>query len=448
MQNKYLKTLVFHVLIGILIYLFRFLGNVYFTGVFLYFFVRIISLKRHLKPLEVVKACAYIVGAEVILRMTNSGPFYEASKYLVIVFSVIGLFYNGFNKKATPYLLYVFLLIPSVYLSLYLLDISTDIKKAIAFNLSGPVCLGVSALFCFGIKIKKEQLKSVLNNILFPLVSTLVYVIMYNPNIAVVTKEAGANFAASGGFGPNQMATVLGLGMFLMTVQFFYFTKSKYLKFLDLGFILLFAFRAIVTFSRGGVFTAIAMIVAFLFFQYRVTDARRKNKMLMSIVVFCIIGLFTWGVSVIQTNGLIENRYTNRNAAGIVKSDVTTGRGLLFLAEFDEFLENPFLGVGVGRVKDLRFQKSGIHAASHNEMSRIIAEHGLLGIIAFSILLFVPLLFRLGNRRNILFYSFYGFWLLTINHSAMRIAAPAFIYALCLLNITDEKSSLHREQIK
>jgi hypothetical protein len=27
------------------------------------------------------------------------------------------------------------------------------------------------------------------------------------------------------------------------------------------------------------------------------------------------------------------------------------------------------------------------------------------------------------------------FWLLTINHAAMRIAAPAFVYSLSLLNI-------------
>ena len=96
---------------------------------------------------------------------------------------------------------------------------------------------------------------------------------------------------------------------------------------------------------------------------------------------------------------------------------------------------------------DLRFQKTGVHAASHNEMSRILSEHGLFGVFAFSILLVVPLLFRLGNRSNVLFFSFYLFWLLTINHSAMRIAAPAFIYALSLLHIIDDKPSLHRKQI-
>ncbi|WP_281847488.1 O-antigen ligase family protein [Olleya namhaensis] len=447
MQNNYLKLLGIHILIGALIYLLRPLGNLYFVGVFFFFLIRIVNAKQQLKGFEIVKACAYILGAEVILRMTESGPFYEASKYLVIMFSVMGLFYNGFNKKATSYLLYIVLLIPAVYVSLYLLDVGVNIKKAIAFNLSGPVCLGVAALFCYGLRITKTQLESIINFAIFPLVSTLTYVILYNPNVAAVSTSTGSNFAASGGFGPNQMATVLGIGIFLMTVRFFYFSKTKVLRYLDLALVLLFAFRAIVTFSRGGVWTAILMIIAFIFVLYRTMDKANKNRMLLSVIIFLGIGVATWILSASQTNGMIEKRYANQNARGQEKSDVTTGRGDLFLEEFDEFIANPFFGVGVGRVKDLRFQKTGIHAASHNEVSRIIAEHGLLGVFAFSILLVVPLLFRIGNRSNVLFFSFYLFWLLTINHSAMRIAAPAFIYALSLLHIIDDKPSLHRKQI-
>mgnify|MGYP002376192243 FL=1 len=176
-------------------------------------------------------------------------------------------------------------------------------------------------------------------------------------------------------------------------------------------------------------------------------DKVNKTRMISSVVVFFVIGAATWIISTIQTNGMIEKRYANQNAVGMEKEDITTGRTDLFVAEFEEFLENPLLGVGVGRIKDLRFQETGIHAASHNEMSRIIAEHGFLGILAFSILLLVPLFFRLKDRSNVLFFSFYLFWFLTINHSSMRIAAPAFIYALSLIHIKDETPRLHRKQV-
>ncbi len=447
MSKNYIKLLGLHVFIAVLVYFFRALGSLYFYIAVLYFFITIISAPKQKKAFEIIKACTYILGIEVLLRMTGGAVFYEINKYLVIVLSVFGLFYNGFNKKATFYLLYIILLIPGIYVSLYLLDIGQNIRKAIAFNLSGPISLGISALFCFGVKVTKNQLEKIINFCLYPLVSTLVYIILYNPNVAAVATSTGSNFQSSGGFGPNQVSTVLGLGIFFFSVRFFYFSKTRFLKYIDLIFILLFSFRAIVTFSRGGVFTAIAMILAFIFILYKSMDKKNKNRMLVSTVVFLLIAASTWVISTTQTNGMIEKRYANQDSRGREKADVSTGRGDLFIAEFDEFIDNPFLGVGVGRVKDIRFQKTGVHAASHNEMSRIIAEHGLLGVLAFIILLIVPLFFRYGNKSNVLFYSFYLFWLLTINHSSMRIAAPAFIYALSLLHIIDEKPSVHRQQI-
>ncbi len=116
--------------------------------------------------------------------------------------------------------------------------------------------------------------------------------------------------------------------------------------------------------------------------------------------------------------------------------------------ELEEFISNPFLGVGAGKIKELRFEKEGRAAASHNEISRILGEHGMFGIIAFLIIFFVPLFYRMRNRKNIFFYSFYLFWFLTVNHSSMRIAAPAFIYGLSLLNISYEKPIVHRKQVR
>lgn len=447
MNSSYLKILALHIFIGILVFFFRSFGNIYFFLIVGYFLFKIINAPKQLMAFEVIKACAYVLAVEVLLRMTGGVIFYEASKYLVILFVLIGLYYKGFHKKAAIYFLYLILLIPSIYVSLYLLDVGVNIKNAIAFNLSGPVCLGISALFCFGVKVSKVQLETIINYAIYPLTSVLVFIFIFNPNVSEVATGTGSNFAASGGFGPNQVSTVLGLGMFLVTARYFYFSKTKLLRYIDLILIILFAFRAIVTFSRGGVFTGIAMIIAFVFFQYRTMDKKNKNRLFASMGLFLIVASLTWLLSIAQTNGFIEKRYANQNALGQEKSDVTTGRGILFLIEFNEFIDNPMLGVGVGRVSDLRFQKTGIHAASHNEMSRIIAEHGLFGVLAFFILLLTPLFFRFKNRSNILFYSFYIFWILTVNHSAMRIAAPAFIYALSLLHVTNEKPTIHRQPI-
>jgi hypothetical protein len=118
------------------------------------------------------------------------------------------------------------------------------------------------------------------------------------------------------------------------------------------------------------------------------------------------------------------------------------------MGELDGFITNPFFGIGSSRAKDQRIEEDGQGVTSHNEISRTLAEHGMLGVIILIILLFKPLELRAGNRRNYYFYALLAFWFATINHSSMRIAAPAFMYALALLNLTHDKRPIHRKQLK
>jgi hypothetical protein len=109
------------------------------------------------------------------------------------------------------------------------------------------------------------------------------------------------------------------------------------------------------------------------------------------------------------------------------------------------FYKNPAFGVGVGRNREIREDELGISAASHNELSRILAEHGTFGIFGLFILIIIPLTLFNVTKENIFVLSFFVFWALTINHAAMRTAAPAFIYALSLIKVSfDEKTTLYR----
>jgi len=97
---------------------------------------------------------------------------------------------------------------------------------------------------------------------------------------------------------------------------------------------------------------------------------------------------------------------------------------------------------------ELRKEESGEAVLSHNEISRTMAEHGSFGIMALLILFATPLFLYLNNREHIYLLCFLFFWLLTINHAAMRIAAPAFIYSLSILKIVkvrDENPAVYRE---
>ena len=434
----YYKLLIFHILLAIGVYTFRPLALAYFLFITIFLSYKVLMISKKKKTFYVLFACAYLVGAEVFLRMYCGTVFYEAIKYLVIAFLLMGLISNSFSNNSLIYVLYILLLIPGIFVAVADLGFETDIRRAIAFNLSGPICLGVSAVFCYKRSVTFNQIKIILLGLLLPLVSMAVYLFLYTPNLQEVITSTESNFVTSGGFGPNQVATVLGIGIFVLATRFF-MSKAPFLyKMVDLILLSILSYRAIITFSRGGVITAIIMILAFLGLYYLKVNIKTKFRIKFSLLVFLAMVVFTWIYSSIQTGGFIEKRYANQDGAGREKEDVTTGRSDLIAFEFNEFIDNPFLGIGVGKVKEARLNETGVEAASHNEMSRIVAENGLLGVLAFLILVIAPLVHIIKNKSNLFFYSFYVFWLLTINHSAMRIAAPAFIYALSLLNISYE----------
>ena len=156
----------------------------------------------------------------------------------------------------------------------------------------------------------------------------------------------------------------------------------------------------------------------------------------------------TWIYSSNQTGGLIEKRYANQDARGREKEDQFTGRAELAKEEIETFLKNPFFGVGVGKTAEIRQQRIGEFVASHDEITRMASEHGALGVLGLLILFATPLFLYLDNNHNIYLLSFIVFWILTINHAAMRIAAPAFVYALSLLKvvvINEKEPLIHRE---
>tara|TARA_R110002050_G_scaffold68695_2_gene148814 strand:+ start:11512 stop:12201 length:690 start_codon:yes stop_codon:yes gene_type:complete len=222
----YYKLLLFHALLGILIFVFKPLATLYFFVMTVFFSYKILMVSKNKKTFYVLIACAYVVGIEVFLRMNNGTFFYEASKYLVIVFIIMGLVSNSFKNQALIYVVYLLLLIPGIFVAVTDMGFETNIKRAIAFNLSGPICLGISAVFCYKRSIRFKQLKIVLLAFLLPLVSMLVYLFLYTPDLASVITGTESNFATSGGFGPNQVATVLGIGIFVLTVKFFMYKTS------------------------------------------------------------------------------------------------------------------------------------------------------------------------------------------------------------------------------
>jgi hypothetical protein len=434
----YIKMLLLHFGYGFLIYLLPSFSKLIVLGIMASFLFIILDRKN--KGNEALMAAAYIAGGEVFFRQTGALFFYETGKYAVIIFLLIGMFFKGASSKSIPYWIYLLILFPGVVVASMTISYEADFRKLVAFNITGPVCLGISALYCYYKKIKQEDFQRVVLMLLMPLVAQMTYLYFFTPSMDEVKISLNGNYAATAGFGPNQISTVFGLGCFLICTRLFTI-RHKLVNLIDITLLILMGYRAVITFSRGGVLTAIICIISFLIFFYYKQDAKKMEGTNLRIVGMLIIFALVWFISSLETSGLIGNRYTNRDAAGQLKKDISTGRVELIETELTAFYKNPLIGIGVGKGREFREEELGVEINTHNEISRLLSEHGILGIFALVILIFVPVIFWFKFQNNFYFLAFVAFWFMTINHSAMRIALPAFTYGLALLYIVDEKKN-------
>jgi O-antigen ligase len=415
------------------VYVFPFISKIYGYSIFIIGVYYVI--KKENKNNEALIAAAYVVGGEVFLRMTDGNPLYEVTKYGVIVFILIGMYYNGFSKGALPYWFFLLLLVPSVVLSTLVLSTDANIRKTIAFNISGPVCLGISSLYTYRRKISLDQMNSIILSMGLPIITCAVYLIFYTPNVQDVVTSTQSNFETSGGFGPNQVATILGLGMFIFFSRIILESKTKFSLILNFSIAVIIAYRGIITFSRGGMVTGILMIILLLLFLYYKSNGNGRVKLNFVLALIVTALSVVWLYTSVQTGGLINKRYANQDAAGRAKESQLTGREDVARSELGMFLDNPILGVGVGKGAEIRLEDTGNSVVSHDEITRMLAEHGSLGVLGLLILFFTPLLLYLDNKFNMYLLCFLAFWFFTINHAAMRTAAPAFVYSLSLLHV-------------
>lgn len=378
----------------------------------------------------------YIVGAEVFVRMTGGFFLYEMGKYAVLLFLLLGIFVGSFKQKfSIQYLFYILLLLLGIVFTQ--VPEGESLRKNILFNLSGPLVLGVAAFYLYQRPISKKQLMDGLFLMLLPLFSMICYLYFRTPDLKEIAFGGEANFVTSGGFGPNQVATAIGLGMFALTVYILSKEKLTGYIFLDSIFLVYFSYRGLLTFSRGGIITAAISLLLFSFF-FLLYKKVSLNTLFKYFLVSVFFTLSIWIYTSDITGGMLNNRYTGKNAIGVQK-DITTGRIDIIEVQLENFLKNP-LGIGVGNGKYERLKRGeGTTGASHNEIGRLLEEHGYIGFFLLIMLLTVPLFnfFRGSYYQKAFIISFYAIWFLTINHSAMRIALPGFLYALSLIKITD-----------
>ncbi len=379
---------------------------------------------------------AYIVGGEVFWRMTNARIFWEYGKYSISFIFMILLITRGFKKPFFPIIYFCCLLPSVVFLPTMLFNADAISQNQISGNLSGPLLLTISTLFFSKARLTPPQIRRLLFYLVFPIISALSIVGYMTYTAEDLYFTAASNAATSGGFGPNQVSSILGLGALAAYLLFFIGKPGIVQKVLLFLIAILMATQSALTFSRSGVYTAVCASIAATF--YLVTNRKNIMKIIFTMLVIVLIAnFFVWPRLVRFTGGAIEKRF---------KETSMTNRESLFNQDIQLFMNNPLFGVGPGQSAKRRTQDLA-GAAGHTEFSRLLAEHGMFGLLA--LILLGSMTFQILTRKKILLGQAisvasltWAFLFMAVN--AMRIAAPSFMFGLAALTLFEFNPQMMR----
>lgn len=385
----------------------------------------------------------YIIGAEVFWHMVNAPIFWEFAKYSMVAIFLTSIIRNRLLKAPILPVFYFVLLVPSVLIVLLGEDWSSrneEVQTArmmISFNMSGPLALMVSAWFFSHLKLSTVQLQRLFLAVLGPVISIATIALL-----RVETSDIGfgtsSNSQASGGFGPNQVSSMLGLAALLAFLFYILSIRGSQKKtpivsvlswlrrFLMICLMIVFIAQSALTFSRGGLYNTVAGLA--LAFFYLVRESRSRLQ-------FIFVALFLFGFS---TYVLLPrlNDFTGGAFASRFESTDTTGRELMVQYQMRAFAYHPLFGVGPGR---------GFYQASHTEYTRLLSDHGMLGVLAL-VLLFVMTAVSMKRARTIInkavMASLLAWSFVFMAHVGMRLAAPSFLIGLSFVSLMlqDKKS--------
>ena len=381
---------------------------------------------------EAAKWSAYFAALEMIMRTTKGSIFYEAGKYGVILFLILGLVYSPQAKKYNIWWVFILLLIPGLLI--------TNHFESARFALSGPVALAVSAFYFAGRSVTWDDYKTLLKWLIIPVIGLCVVLTLKTPDFSKIVFTANSMYATTGGAGPVHISGILGGALLLILVMLLINTPLFFNRLVSIVVSAFFGLRLLLSFSRAGVYSCIIsfIIVLWQLIKHKYLEIERSKLIGYSLLV-AVLSISVWQVVDNMTGGMAYNRYSGRETDGSEKADISTGRSNLFKQEIQMFLDNPIIGIGAGEVVTVRNALYSSKQPSHTEYSRLLAEHGFFGVIDLIILIAFPIFWykKTNGLSRIFFLANMSYALLILFPSSTRIIFPLFLYGLAFLDIEE-----------
>ena len=133
-------------------------------------------------------------------------------------------------------------------------------------------------------------------------------------------------------------------------------------------------------------------------------------------------------------------------------NEFTTGRYNILKNDIDIWNDNFFFGTGIGQSPKFRKNYEVDYVISHVEFSRLLAEHGVFGLLI--VIVFLILIIKsISVRKDTLNKSFVIFCLtmsvLTTFHGAMRTGLSPILFGFAMMQIVNKPVKIkNTEQLK
>ena len=435
LSQKYIFVLLLHVLLGYS------LVQVSGFSTVLSWLIIILGLYEIIKSRDKYNQAAifsaYLVGIEIVLRMTGADVIWEFGKYGVVLFLIVGMVSQKIKSINLPFLMLIYFLslFPSVVLIPYYSF--NEWRQIVSFNLSGPVTLFISVIYFRGKTIYDKNVILILRAIALPILTLSTILLFRLPNLEELTFSSEANYQFSGGYGPNQVSSMLGVLIVLIglsKINQYSLFKSQIFDYSILGLCVV---QALLTFARGGFMVALSALVVSWVISIKQNKSLKKIYR-YNILIIIIIVVSLWNLASDFTGGLMSDRYKTTlklDNQGIIGG---SSRVEIMLTDIEIFFDNYLMGVGPGMGKYLRIKYTyGKIVSAHSEFTRILAEHGIIGLFGIiSLGVFTYKEYRRRVSRNkVFFICFVLVASMTMLHSAMRLAMPGFLFGLAYISL-------------
>lgn len=421
--NKVVVFLLIHLALGLVMRRVQSLALIHVAITVVIGFWFAIDGKKNL--LWVACAGAYITGAEVLWRMLQVPIPWEFGKYATSAIFLVAILRNQMFRLPPLALLFLLMLLISVPVTLTNAPYPDYIRGIISFYMSGPISLLFCAWFFYNVKLSQEQFHRLSLALIAPVLSIGAITLFSSVTTENIAFSAESNRITSGGFAPNQVSAVLGLGVFLALFCILGSKLPRRLRIILFVVTLFLGIQSAMTFSRGGLYMAAGATVAALFYL-----SRSRRQMITTV----FIGLALFAVTKYVVLPRLDSFTDGALAERFEKTDLT-GRDTLIRDELDLWTENPILGVGPGMGQ---YYRQSLWGGSHTEYTRLLSEHGVFGLLAIIFLLLALLrnLKQANTQMSKAVVAACGFWgLLFMSSAAMRLVAPSFMIGVTFITL-------------